>query len=319
MVAMRRSVYVAAGMLILVIFASCNRNNEQNGQDNGAPYFRAEKPAVQSIAVSAVMAVSGELNDYIHLSGDVEADTQVNVFADTAGKVSRLYVDLGQLIDPSQIIAEIDPSRPGQNFAASPVYSPIRGVVTRIDVSVGDTVAPSVPIVEVSRTDTLIIRTAIAERFISKVALGRKALAQFDAWPGQSFSARVVELSPVVNPLNRTLEIELDFDQPDSRIKPGMYADLRLITETKTDLVKLPAQAIVERFGNNYVFIIQEDNTVEQRLVSVGITIDDKAEVISGLAAGEQVVYKGQTLLEDGTLVRVVETSEPLTGEDSIQ
>lgn len=269
----------------------------------------AADPAEQVFAVNVTPAVQGQIRDYLDVNGDVQTTTSVDVFSNTAGEIARVHVRVGERVEAEQLIAEVDASRPGQTFAPSPVRAPIAGTVTRLPARVGSQVTPSVPIAQVSRTNELEIVVPIAERFISKVRTGLNAEVRLDAFPDQSFPARITELNPVVDPLTRTLEVKLRFNRPDPRVRAGMFAEVRIITEQKENIVKVPADVVIRRFGESFVFVVREENEqsrVERRVITPGILIDNTLEVVAGLEPDETVVYQGQALLEDGVAVRVI-------------
>ena len=298
----------------------------------GAPTTVAES-GEQVFAVNVTPAVQGRIRDYIEVNGDVQTTTSVDIFSNTAGEIARVHVRVGQRVEADQLIAEVDASRPGQTFAPSPVRSPIAGTITRLPARVGSQVTPSAPIAQVARTTELEIVVPIAERFISKVRTGLDAEVRLDAFPDQRFPARVTELNPVVDPQTRTLEVKLRFTRPDPRIRAGMFAEVRIITEQKDNIVKIPADVVIRRFGETFVFVVHEESaatgepdapgepgepgepdapgepgtaTVERRLITPGILIDNTLEVVAGLEPDETVVYQGQALLEDGVKVRVI-------------
>jgi multidrug efflux pump subunit AcrA (membrane-fusion protein) len=276
-------------------------------------------------AVNTTKAVRGQITNYLELNGDVETKSTVDIFADTMGKLVTLNIRVGDRITKNQVIAEVDPSRPGSVFVASPVKSPIAGTITSIPVYVGSTVSQATPIARITTTDRLQIRTDVAERFISQIRVGLDAVLQFEAYPGESFAAVISELSPVVDPQTRTLEVKLNLIRPDRRIKAGMFAAIKIITERKENIVKIPADCVVRRFGEAFVFVVKPDpgtasgGTVERRLITPGILIDNKIEIIDGLSADEPIVIQGQTLLEDKSAVKVVGETAPLPVSDRIR
>jgi multidrug efflux pump subunit AcrA (membrane-fusion protein) len=288
-------------------------------------------PAAQSeiaetiFAVNTTTAVEGQIHDYIDLNGDVITKGNVDIFADNTGKVTALSIEIGDKIEKDQIIAEVDPSRPGMKFVASPVKSPISGTIVSIPVQIGSTVAISMPIATVSRTEELQIQTEVAERFISKMRVGLLAIIRFEAYPDERFYARITEISPVVDPQSRTLGIKLSLTRADKRIKTGMFAKIKIITEKKNDIVKIPAQCLIKRYGVYYVFVVHDESGnpegawVEKREVNPGIEIDNKLEITDGLKPDEIIVIRGQTLLEDKAKVRVIDQIQPLETEDIIQ
>jgi len=139
-----------------------------------------------------------------------------------------------------------------------------------------------------------------------------------DAYPGRTFYGRVRELSPTVDPVSRTMEVRITVKNEDNALKTGMFAKIKIITEEKSSIVKIPAAAIVRRYGEQYVFTVETDpkdpafTIAHKRIVTPGILIDDQAEIREGLEADAEVVLRGQSLLEDGVRVRVVETTAPL-------
>jgi RND family efflux transporter MFP subunit len=126
-----------------------------------------------------------------------------------------------------------------------------------------------------------------------------------DAYPGESFQGLVTEVSPTVDPASRTMLVTISLDNPDGKLKSGMFAKVKIITERKENIVKIPATAVINRFGEDYVFTV-ENNVAKRQVIKQGILIDGVVEVQSGLRAGQEVVVRGQSLLEDGSRVNVV-------------
>lgn len=322
---MNRKLYITGALLIVlaVLFGGCEKLRERlpEGMTRpggpGAEAGQAEEEETV-FAVNTTTAVEGEIIDYIELTGEVITRANVDVYADTVGKLSKLTIDVGSWVEKDQVIGEVDPSKPGMKFVPSPVKSPISGTVIEIPVEIGSTITQSVPVARVSRTSEKQIRTFIPEKYISKMKYGLTAILRFAAYPEEQFTARLVEMSPVVDPQSRTLEIKLNFTRNYPGIKPGMFTELKIITEEKEGIVKVPIDCLVTRYGEYSVFVVTEEGRVEQRTVKPGIQIDNKVEVVEGLAPGDMVVIRGQTLLEDGAKVRVIDEVEPLAAEDSV-
>jgi multidrug efflux pump subunit AcrA (membrane-fusion protein) len=287
---------VAALMLTL---ASCKK-----GETAAGPVVAEEIATTYAVNTYAVQA--GNLDAYLEFGGDVEAASSVDILPDAAGKLVRIYVRPGDRVTRNQRIADVDPSRPGMNYALSPVNSPIQGTVTSLPVPVGSTVAPSMSIGKISTAGDLEVTVNVAERYVSRIALNQSALLSFDAYPAESFQARVVEVSPVLNVASRTMEAKLHLVNPDARIKIGMYARVRLITDARKNAIVVPYDALVRRSGNPYIFVVREDNVVNMAAVTEGIRVDDRIEILAGLKAGDQIVVKGQTLLDNGSKVNVI-------------
>jgi membrane fusion protein (multidrug efflux system) len=270
-------------------------------------------------AVNVIPAAQGELNEYIQVNGDVESLASIDVFADNSGEIISVNVGLGQYVYMGQVIAKVDPSRPGQNFLPNPVRAPISGTIIALPVRVGSTINQQTAIAKISRTNELELVTNIAERFIADIKVGLDALVRFQAFPEQVFKAKIKEVSPVLDPATRSLEVKLRFMGNSSQVRAGMFAEIKIITRTKKDIIKIPAHCLVRRFEDTFVFVVKDDSWVEKREVVPGIEIDNKLEVVSGLESAELIVAQGQKVLEDQAKVRVIETLPPLASEDTIQ
>jgi RND family efflux transporter MFP subunit len=180
-------------------------------------------------------------------------------------------------------------------------------------------VSQAVPLARIAGGGGLEIRLHVAERFISKMAMNLPCEITLDAWPGYVFNGTVSELSPTVDLASRTMEVRVNVSDPQARLKPGMFARVRIITERKDNIVKIPASAVITRLGEQYVFVLDKDpenpeiDIVRKRVVVPGILIDGIMEIQRGLEPDEEVVVRGQTLLDDGSRVNIIERVTPLS------
>ncbi len=307
-------------MIVVLAVLSCtvlSCNKKESEKDPAAD----EETEEVVFAVTTVTATRGELNDYLEFGGDVVAKSNLDILPDAAGKIAQVLVSVGDKVKKDQVIAYVDPSRPGMNFEYSPVKSPISGTITAVNIVPGSMVTQQLSIAKVSKMETLEVTMNVPERFVSKVKEGQKAYLRFDAYPGETFLAEVSEVSPVLDQTSRTMGVKLSFTRNDSRIKAGMFARVKLITDNRSNIVKIPDAAIVNRFGEDYVFVVVPGETasIRRQEVTVGIRVDEKAEILSGLAPDDEVVVRGQTLLEEGSLVNIVSRMQPLPEQEIIQ
>ena len=263
-------------------------------------------------AVNADIVQAGNLDDYLEFGGDVSSVSAVDVYPDAAGKISRIRVSVGDLVKKDQIIAYVDPSRPGMNYSENPVKAPISGRVTSFPPTIGTMVSQSYSIAKISDTDELQIKVNVAERLISRIRENQTAIVSFDAYPGVEFKARVFEVSPVLDTTSRTMLAKLKVEPADSRIKAGMYARVKLITDTIEGAVVIPNDAIVYRDGKPYVFTAKSESaesSVNMVSVKEGLSVDNKTEIQEGLKEGDVIIVKGQSLLSDGSKVKILSIS----------
>ncbi|WP_288750374.1 efflux RND transporter periplasmic adaptor subunit [uncultured Treponema sp.] len=263
-------------------------------------------------AVNADIVQAGNLDDYLEFGGDVSSVSAVDVYPDAAGKIYGIRDSVGGLVKKDQIIAYVDPSRPGMNYSENPVKAPISGRVTSFPPTIGTMVSQSYSIAKISDTDELQIKVNVAERFISRIRENQTAIVSFDAYPGVEFKARVFEVSPVLDTTSRTMLAKLKVEPADSRIKAGMYARVKLITDTIEGAVVIPNDAIVYRDGKPYVFTAKSESaesSVNMVSVKEGLSVDNKTEIQEGLKEGDVIIVKGQSLLSDGSKVKILSIS----------
>jgi RND family efflux transporter MFP subunit len=204
-------------------------------------------------------------------------------------------------------------------FRHSIATAPISGTVVMLPAQVGMMVSQAVPLARIAGGGGLEIRLHVSERFISRMALNLPCEVTLDAWPGEVFFGSISEVAPTVDLASRTMEIRVNVNDVSGKLKPGMFAKVKVITERKNNIVKIPASAVINRFGEQYVYVTAKDeenpdiDIVNKRLVTPGILIDGVVEIKSGLEPNEEVVVRGHTLLDDGSRVNIIERVTPLS------
>src|SRR5690606_10326350 len=128
-----------------------------------------------------------------------------------------------------------------------------------------------------------------------------------DAYPGETFTAEIARISPVFLASARQARVRLEVDNPDMRLKPGMFMRASVLIERVDDALIVPEQALVIREGQTGVFqVAPERDRVAWREVETGIRDGERVQIVGGEIGG-LVVTLGQQLLDDGSRVSVVE------------
>jgi multidrug efflux pump subunit AcrA (membrane-fusion protein) len=271
--------------------------------DNNKPLTEAETTAVYSVKTTD--AEQRTLRSYLEVNGDIVSERQVRVFPEISGKLASVRVALGSVVWQGDLIAEVDPSRPGVQYQLSPVYAPISGTVSAALLAAGSTVSQGDSIATISVIENLQIEALIPEREVSQLKRGLKANVTLQAYPGEIFTATVARVSPVLDPASRTKKIVLVFDRNDARINAGMFARVALNTGTYENILTVPSEAVIDHFGVKAVYTLRGDRA-QLREVVTGVTIDRLTEIKTGLEAGEKVLTAGQQFISDGAQVRVI-------------
>jgi len=312
-----QTVVIAAVLITSFCFSGCERIKETYGKIQNRVGPGAQEAVIPVYAVNTIEAAEGQIMDYLPLSGDIISSSTVDTYSDAAGKVSRLYVAVGSRVNRGDPVAAVDPSRPGMEFMASIARAPVTGTIVALPAQLGMTISQAVPLARIAGGTGLELRLYVAERFISRIGLNQSCEITLDAWPGEVFRGSVSEISPTLDTASRTMEIKVNVDNPGSKLKAGMFAKVRVITERKDNIVKIPVAAMVNRFGEQYVFVADSFDpaapVARKRTIVSGIIIDGVMEVSQGLVPGEEIVIRGQTLLEDGSRINIIERLAPLS------
>lgn len=254
--------------------------------------------------VRTVVANEVILQDYVMTSGDIQTQTSIEVFPSIGGTVVQMNVSLGSPVKKGEVIGYIDPSEPGSYYAKSPITCPISGSILTAPAKPGQKVQASSVITKIGDIENLQISAKIPERYVAELAVGQKAEIKLEAYPDVNFSASVVRISPVVDSTTRTKEIILNFDKKDSRINAGMFAKVKLFTSAYKGTFAIGQDSIVSNSDKNYLFVVNDDDTVSKREVTLGKNVDGYYQILSGIEFGETVVTEGMLTLYEGAKVR---------------
>ncbi|MCM8777995.1 MAG: efflux RND transporter periplasmic adaptor subunit, partial [Candidatus Omnitrophica bacterium] len=163
--------------------------------------------------------------------------------------------------------------------------------------------APLVTIADISRVK---IVASVAEVELGRIGKGKKAEVRVDAYPEKVFYGEVYKISPFVDPITRTVEVEILVDNNSQLLKPGMFARSTIILRTHKNAFVVPEKAVFKEEDKSYVLVV-DDFIVKKREVKTGMVEDGYIEITEGLSGGEKVVVEGGIGLEDGTKVEVAE------------
>lgn len=186
------------------------------------------------------------------------------------------------------------------------VRAPADGRIAGKHYSEGDVVeSAGKPILTLVTQNAVYFQAEIPETQLSKVRRGQSVLIDPAAYPSKTFRTTVESLSPTVSPGNRSFSVLALLENPEKRLKPGMSGKIRLVTETREDVLALPRKAVVytpEQKNRVNVFVVKEGVALEKSIRINGGN-DRLVHVTEGLSEGDRVVLTGQDRLQD--LVKV--------------
>ncbi len=337
------------------------------------------------IPVSVTEVVIGDIDKQLHYMGNVEASKQVMVYSTIPTKVTKLNVDVNDVVQKGDILATVDNIKIKQGVLQAEaglasaraqyenaktewkrieklfkekavsqaqydavkaqkdaaiamvnqlkaglqsakeqlkdtyIKAPISGIISARNYNLGDQTAPQMPAFVIVQMEKLKVFVDLVEKHVGMVKAGDIVYITVSGYPNDVFSGKIFKVYPTVNPMTRTVKVEILLENSDMKLKPGMYASVDIVTETKSDVVLIPKHAIMvntslkslggevrntEIIINRSVFVIK-DNKAIKTSIDVGITNDGMVEILNGLNVGDEIVTIGQYNLTNSSKVQI--------------
>jgi RND family efflux transporter MFP subunit len=180
-----------------------------------------------------------------------------------------------------------------------PFFSPAEGILTEKEVVEGSAVASGQRIMRIVDQRTLWLDARVDAEDMPSIHLHQPARATIEGHPGRTWRGQVIFIEPQVNPADRTTTVRLKIDNSDLKLRPGMYATVRVTTTQNPNALLAPRSAIIDTGLRQVAFIARGGGHFQPRDVTLGLgDSNGMVQVLSGLSVGDQVVVSGQFLLD---------------------
>jgi len=179
--------------------------------------------------------------------------------------------------------------------------SPIAGKIVESKAVLGAMVDQSVEILTLMDPSVLWVEAEVYERDIARVRIGQDAEVSVPAYPGEVFKGRISFIGDVLREETRTITVRTEVRNADSRLKPGMFADVALSVSEEAKALAVPSEAVLDDAGESIVFVAS-DGVYAPRVVKVGLRDDGWVQILEGLRDGELVVTAGSFQLKSKLL-----------------
>ncbi|MGB9764987.1 MAG: efflux RND transporter periplasmic adaptor subunit [Candidatus Saccharicenans sp.] len=186
------------------------------------------------------------------------------------------------------------------------IRAPFSGIITQVKVAPGETISAGSELFTLVDVSQLKIEAKILETEIGKIKEGREADVRFSAYPGRIFKGKVVAISPLINAEDKTCSVFINLDNPAGEIKPGMHAEVEIVSEIFPHRLVVPQEAVLVRGGRPLVFVV-ENGLAKWRYIQTGQENEQLVEVLDGVKEGEPVIVEGHMTLAHDSPVRIVE------------
>lgn len=211
---------------------------------------------------------------------------------------------------PDGLISSVERSgRPNNTIT---ITSPLGGAIQSIDVRPGMTVSTGQSLAQVTGLGTVWLNAAVPEARASEIRLGQSASAELTAFPGEHFSGRIIGILPTANADSRTLTVRIELRNNGGRLRPGMFANVRLGEVAQTAIL-VPTEAVIRTGQRTLVMLAEDKGRYRPAEVRAGRESGGQTEILAGLREGERVVASGQFLLDSEATLTGIQ-ARPIEG-----
>jgi RND family efflux transporter MFP subunit len=154
--------------------------------------------------------------------------------------------------------------------------------------------------------DKMFVEINLPEKNMSEVKLGQEVIITNYTLTEDTITGTVAELSPIISTETRTFAGKLEVDNPELKLRPGMFVKANIITAQKDSAIVIPKNVILTGSRGKYVFVVGRNSSADDRRITTGIDNQDYIEVLEGLQANDRLIIKGFETLRDNSKVKVI-------------
>lgn len=196
------------------------------------------------------------------------------------------------------------------------VTAPFDGVVVKRTVDAGALITAgsdnaNAVLFEVAKTDKLRVFVYVPEQYVSYIHTGEKVILSFQTYPRQKFEAVVANVAGGLDAESKTLQVEIHVANNDGKLLPGMYAQCKFEAPSQFRLPLVPATTLQVRPDGGFVYVVDNQNRVHVRKMTIGRDLGGQFEVANGVNVGERVIVNPTDQLQENELVSPVAAAAP--------
>jgi Cu(I)/Ag(I) efflux system membrane fusion protein len=193
-------------------------------------------------------------------------------------------------------IAQVE--RSGEVRKSLTLHAEVGGFVLEKNVLAGQKIMAGDALFKVADLSTVWIEGEVFEQDLAAVRVGLAVRAEFEAMPGTQRTGRISYVYPTLNPSTRTVRVRVVLSNTDLRLKPGMYATILIQGVERPRVLTVPRSAVLSTGERSLVFVREASGALTPREVSIGVSTDERIEILRGLKAGETVVASATFLVD---------------------
>lgn len=297
-------------LLLWIALAGCGKQEAATEmKPEAAPEAKHDENIVtltqenlKNVTLKTVPAQLSNLGMTLKAAGRISANLNktAKVTPTLEGRLIKLNFDLNDRVQAGDVVALVE--SPELLGKALELKASIDGVIIERAAMAGELVDKSKVIYTISDPTQLWAIAEVKERDIAAVKLGQDAAFTTLAFPDEKFHGKVVLIGNQVETGSRTLEVRIAVDNADGRLKPGMFADVEIVTTILDHVLLIPDSALETDGENQIIFVALDGNKFEKRVVKLGLEQSGRVQILDGVKAGENIVTTGGFILKSEML-----------------
>lgn len=223
-------------------------------------------------------------------------ERQQQLFA--AGAISKAQLETAesqasetplQLVQIQWDQAKVSLQQAQEGLGNAVMTAPAEGTVTAVNVKPGEMASSALPSVTLTQLNALNVTLNVPENIVNSLKVGEEAKVTIPSAEAQELTGRISNIAPAADARTMLYAIKVAIDNPEGKIKPGMFAKVEIATKSRSDVLAVNSEAIVTKNGKSLVYVVENEMAVEKE-VTIGLDTGAKVEITKGLNSGEQVM-----------------------------
>ncbi|ARK30515.1 efflux RND transporter periplasmic adaptor subunit [Halalkalibacter krulwichiae] len=200
--------------------------------------------------------------------------------------------------------AEISVQMAQQQKTHSVVKAPISGQVTNFNAVVGEMVSPQAPLLQLVQMEKPIVQINATESMLPNLEVGQEVDVFIHSF-NQSYAGEIKYISLLPGEQSRSYPVEIELIDPDESLRVGIHAEVIIDTDIASEQILIPVEAVSEENNEQFVFVTEDGEKVERRVITIENETAEWYAVESGLSEGEYIIVKGIHQLYDSALINI--------------
>jgi cobalt-zinc-cadmium efflux system membrane fusion protein len=287
------------------LLAGCGKNETNEKSDakkHEENVVTLTKEQLEHVEIKTEPVALGSIETTLKAAGRVSENLNrtAKIASTLEGRLIKLNVDLNDKVKAGEVLCLVQtPELLGKPLE---LKAPIDGVIIDRKSAPGELVGKDKEIYTISDPTDLWAIAEVKERDIGAVKVGQDASFSVLAYPGETFHGKIVRIGNEVETESRTVEARIEVNNADGRLKPGMFADVEIVTTVLADVMVIPDSTLQTDEDNQIVFVALDGNKFQKRAVKLGMEQRGHAQVLEGLKVGEEIVTEGSFILKSELL-----------------